>query len=268
MIPKLSGEGLKRSTTLRVQGYCEEADRAFAKADEVCERLNRENVRSNDLPPWVRKTYSVPKPVGYEPGRFYSGLTGAEVRRIREKVMADELLPLGFTKGNAGTYVRQHGDQIHLIDFQASQYGGHFYVNLGFHYAFVPPLFHRGLLALSEFHLLDCLFTNRIELLATEPLESHIRYGTDKGELKAQFVQCAANALLILDETAAAWREPSRALSDVEAKNHRWKFDAPVSAARTLLLQTDDPIIAADTNLSELVNLLYSRRASWIIPEG
>jgi hypothetical protein len=206
-VPKASGKGLKRSTAIRVLGYTADPESVFAKADELCRHLNDAGARADDPPPWLQKQYSVPKPTGLVIPRTTDDLTGAQVRSIREQVMKEELLPLGFVKGQAGTYVRQRGEQIHLIDFQPSTHGHRFTVNLAFHYTFIPPLFHRKAVPLSEFHLLDCILSARLGHFLPEHRDVWFDYGRDRGVLREVFVRCAAESLLVVDQHAERWSD-------------------------------------------------------------
>ena len=58
-LPKASGRGLKKSTSIRVKGYAADYKSVHDKAQELCKRLNRDQVRSDDPPAWVQKQYSV-----------------------------------------------------------------------------------------------------------------------------------------------------------------------------------------------------------------
>jgi hypothetical protein len=60
--PKAAGKGLKRVNASRVHGY--EADRkgVYAKAQEICDRLNTAGVDVGNKPSWLKKRYSVPRP--------------------------------------------------------------------------------------------------------------------------------------------------------------------------------------------------------------
>jgi len=115
--------GLKKSRTIRILGYVTDPERVFEKAEELCRKLNAEKVDSASPPAWLQKQYSVPRPEDLVIERVHNDLTGSQVRSIRLAVMKRVLLPEGFVKGEGGTYVRQQNDQIHLIDFQAAQYG-------------------------------------------------------------------------------------------------------------------------------------------------
>jgi hypothetical protein len=82
----------------------------YAKAQEICDRLNAEKASVANPPKWLQKQYSVPEQVGLIVPRVQDDLRGSVVRSIRESVMKRILLPAGFMKGKGGTYVRQQGD--------------------------------------------------------------------------------------------------------------------------------------------------------------
>ena len=121
-LPKTSGKGLKKSKTIRVNGYTADPQRAYDKAAELCQRLNDARVRLDDPPKWLQKTYSVPRPVGYVKERLSDDLPPSKVRTIRERVARRRLLPARFIKSTDATYVRRRGEQVHLIHFDC--YGG------------------------------------------------------------------------------------------------------------------------------------------------
>lgn len=278
-IPKASRKGCKRSNTIRVQGYTAEPQRVFDKADQLCKRLNHEGIREDDSPAWLQKQYSVPKPTGYARERTSEGLTGAQVRSIRERVMKDELLPLGFIKGKAGTYVRQRNGQIHLIDFQASQWGGQFYVNLGFHYTFMPPLMHQRPVSLEQINLLDCMAKGRIEGFSEKNRTGSFKYGSDRDTLRDVFIRCASEAVLILDGYSDRWNDPAQMLPAIDSCDGKWHpISYPDFCRAAILLRlghdrearevfdrwrksTKYPI---DERLSRLVDKVLSRRLDWI----
>ncbi|MCK6472930.1 MAG: DUF4304 domain-containing protein [Planctomycetes bacterium] len=201
-IPKSSGKGLKRSKSIRVHGYTAEAQRLYDKANELCNRLNKEGARAESPPPWLQKQYSVPKPEGLELGRFSDQLKGSLVRSIRLKVMKECLLPEGFVKGKGGTYVRKCGNQIHLIDFQAMTFGYEYAVNVCLHFDFVIPLFHRREIELDEFDVLDCGLRGRLG--RTYP------YGQDPEILRSIFIQNAEGCLKVFAKCKAEWSNPER----------------------------------------------------------
>ncbi|HEY2588403.1 MAG TPA: DUF4304 domain-containing protein [Tepidisphaeraceae bacterium] len=208
-VPKSSGKGLKKSKTIRVVGYVVEPDKVYERAEQLCRQLNESGARSDALPDWVQKQYSVPKPAGMVIPRRSNDLAGQQVRSLRLQIMEEELLPLGFVKGRDATYVRRRGDQIHLIDFQAHRYGHEFTVNLGFHYLFIPPAYKDKPISLSEVHLLDYRVHERIGRFLPGGLDHWFRYGADRAALRGTLQRCAAESLLVLDEHGARWRDPA-----------------------------------------------------------
>jgi uncharacterized protein DUF4304 len=160
--PKASGKGLKKVNASRVCGYAADPETMHAKAREICDRLNSEKATVESKPKWLQKQYSVPRPncVAPEPAKDY--LPPSVVRSIRRSVMKRILHPAGFIETKNATYVRKQDNQIHVIYFQGSKWGGQYTVNLGFHYAFLKPVLSRKPVALSRFHFLDCAFEARI----------------------------------------------------------------------------------------------------------
>lgn len=87
-LKKPVGKELKKSKAIcRVLGYTAEADRVYAKAVEICARLNREGASAAHPPGWLQKQYSLPRPAGTFVPRTTSDFTGAQVRAMRQKVM-------------------------------------------------------------------------------------------------------------------------------------------------------------------------------------
>ena len=223
-LPTSSGKGLKKSKTIRVSGYTAEPLRVYAKAQELCDRLNAEQARAENLPAWLRKQYSVPKPVNEvreadtrEPAS--RELTGAQVRATRLKVMEQWLLPQGFVKGRDSVYVREQGEQIHLIDFQADTAGHRYTVNLGFHYGFVPPYSLGGEGAAATYCLLDCALSARLGYFGPEGRDVWHEYGEDRDRLAATLEQNAREALAVFERYGRRWQDPEWWLSTVA---HNW----------------------------------------------
>src|SRR5262249_23690915 len=163
--------------------YAAEHKLVYHKAQELCRRLNHERGRSDNPPAWLQKQYSVPKPAHLVIERTTDDLTGAQVRGSRSQVMKRLLLPGGFVHAKGGTYVRKADDQIHLIDFQPSQWGHGYTINLGFHYGFIKGFFHDKRLAPAAFHLLDCALFARIGDFAPGGTDTWYDYGNDREQL-------------------------------------------------------------------------------------
>jgi hypothetical protein len=205
-IPTTSGKKLKKSKTIRVKGYIAESHRVYEKAEELCRMLNAKGVRIDQPPKWLQKQYSVPKPADLVIERLSDDLTGAQVRAAREKVMERVLIPAGFVKGKGGTYVRQHGIQIHLIDFQASKYGHQYFINLGFHYSVLPGFLSGKKLRPAEYHVLDCGVSTRINSFSGA---SSYNYGKDIEELKHVFKHNATACMRVFDDGLSERDDPN-----------------------------------------------------------
>jgi Domain of unknown function (DUF4304) len=210
--PKASGKGLKKVNASRVCGYGLDPQRMYAKAQEICDRLNSEGASVTKRPSWLQKQYSVPKPTELIIPRVGSDLPGSVVRSIRQAVMKRILLPAGFVRGKSGTYVRQQGNQIHLIDFQAAMFGHQYTVNLGFHYAFLTSLSARKKIRLADYHVLDCGLSARIGQFQKGNRDRWFDYGTDRALLERLFKENAADCLQILTTASKRFADPRRLL--------------------------------------------------------
>ena len=58
-------------------------------------------------------------------------------RKAKAVALKNILAPAGFVKGKR-LFVRHAGNQIHGIEFQTSTWGGVYFINVGFHYDFIP----------------------------------------------------------------------------------------------------------------------------------
>jgi hypothetical protein len=260
-LPKTSGKGLKKSKTIRVVGYVMEASRVFEKANELCRTLNEKDVRAEKLPRWVQKQYSVPKPanlvlqpidewiaegakpkednVYYE--RFSNDLTGPKVRRVRMKVMNRILIPAGYVKGQDGTYVRQILNQVHLIDFQPSKFGHEYTVNLGFHYSFLPGFFRAPKDNISEFHLLDCALSARVNQFLLKGTGQWFAYGHDVKGLEGTFEQNALTCLRVFEKFGIRWSDARCWLNEDSAgSSDEWRQRDPDLFKCCIALQLKD----------------------------
>jgi hypothetical protein len=185
---KAAGKGLKKVNVCRVCGFTADVNAVYARAQELCDRLNAEQADATNRPAWLQKQYSVPRPPSVsKPQPRTDRLSPGAVRQIRERVMNRLLLPKGFVRGENATWIRRRGEQIHLIYFQGSQYGREYFVNLGLHYAFLPPLVAQEKIALTKYQLLDCGLEARLK--GTFP------YGADGGELECRLEQNVTDCL-------------------------------------------------------------------------
>jgi hypothetical protein len=213
-IPKASGKGLKKSKTIRVNGYIADPQTAYDKAAELCRQLNEAGVRLDDPPKWLQKTYSVPKPDGVVRTRTNDELTPGKVRTIRERVARERLLPAGFIKGTDATYVRRWGEQIHLIYFHA--YGQELDLRFGFHFAFVPPRMHsQRPIPLNEFREYHCALEAGMGSFISDP--GGFQYGRDPAALEATLTSAVNLAIALFDRYAKQREEPSAVLAEIDA---------------------------------------------------
>lgn len=190
--------------------------------------------------------------------------------------MKDHLLPAGFVVGKEATYVRRDRDQIHVIRFQGSKHGGRFTVNVGFSYAFTPPLFQQRPIPLAEYRLLDCVARARIGSFLPAKQDTWFDYGHDRESLIASLRLCATTCLDVFQRYAKRWRDPSVLLKDVAEKPGRpWSYEdgiavawielrlGRVSAAETRLAQWSDDLFplprAACVGLRELLDQYQQR---------
>lgn len=125
------------------------------------------------------------------------------------------LLPEGFVHARGGTYVRKAGDQIHLIDFQPSQWGHSYTINVGFHYGFIKGFFHDKRLAPAAFHLLDCALFARIGAFVPGGIDTWYDYGTDRDQLQSVFEQNTLACLKIFMLQAEKWQHPKKWLENI-----------------------------------------------------
>jgi len=219
--PKAAGKGLKKVNASRVCGYGMDPQRMYAKAQEICDRLNAEGASVTKRPKWLQKQYSVPKPPALVVPRTSSDLPGSVVRSIREAVMKRTLLRAGFVRGKAGTYVRQQGDQIHVIGFQAAMFGHRYTVNLGFHYSFLIPLFARRKIRLQKYYEIDCGLRARIGDFQKGNIDRWFDYGGERARLEKVFEENAADCLRILSDASKRFADPRRLLAGKSAAINR-----------------------------------------------
>lgn len=133
-------------------------------------------------------------------------LSASQVRRIRTKVMNELLAPRGFIQ--CGTkYVRDHGEQLHAIDFQAAMAGKEYTVNIGFHYGFIPGLFHREVRNAIDYKLLDFFLRGRLgSILFQRPVWWAYAKTTDA--CLNQLREVAIQSIRVLDRCSNDWSEP------------------------------------------------------------
>ena len=212
-LPKASGRGLKKSKTIRVNGYVVEPELVYRRAQQLCDQLNRESARVDNPPAWLQKKYAVPKPVDLVIDRDSGDLTDSQVKAARNQVMKRMLIPHGFINGGDGRFIRKQDDQIHLVGFEESSVEHGYRVNLGFHYAYLPGLCQNQRLATGDFHLEDCGLRAQIGDFLHDENEEWLPYGCDLDFLKSTFVAIALACLQVFEEVKKSWADARRWLS-------------------------------------------------------
>jgi hypothetical protein len=261
--PKASGKGLKKVNACRVHGYGLDPGQMRAKAQEICDRLNAEGATTTNPPKWLQKQYSVPKPKNLVIPRFSLDLPGPVVRSIRLAVMKRVLLSAGFVKGRGGTYIRKHGDQIHLIDYQPARFGHQYTVNLGFHYAFLVPLFAGKRIKLAQYIELDCGLRARIGSFSKTGRDRWFDYGTDRALLEQTIEQNARDSLRIFEQAAERFAQPQCLLMRTRCKLNKrfikpwWVLNAEFAPLLALHLGRRDDAVR------EVERLLADSTGGW-----
>jgi hypothetical protein len=127
----------------------------------------------------------------------------------KRRVLKEVLGPAGFVRGNS-IYVAKIGSQIHGIDFQASRRGDGYFVNLLFHYDFLPGFFQGKIVAYSKMHYLDMLFSSRLDDFFPPQAGQGIWYYTeDRDFLEQTLAENATNAISVLENQGEKWRNPA-----------------------------------------------------------
>ncbi len=222
-LPKASGKGIKRSpASARVLGYMAEPDRIFAKAAELCRRLNAEATGPQGRPTWLQKQYSIPRPASVPPKHPPSDLRNSRnLRKAKDKVLKEILGPAGFVKGKH-LFVRHVGNQIHGIEFQTATWGGVYFVNVGFHYDFLPS---GPKLALDDksgvtYHMIDLLNNNRLEnWMRPTPYPGEWNYWGNMAEVQENVNKTSIDAVEVLNKLCRQWKDPADFLAQATPPN-------------------------------------------------
>ena len=250
-IPKASGKGLKKSKTIRVNGYTADPQRAYDRAAELCRQLNEAGVRLDNPPKWLQKTYSVPGPVDYVKERKSDAMPLGRMRGIRERVAKQRLGPAGFIKSTDATFVRRRGEQIHAVCYDA--HSGAIRILLGVHFTFAPPCSHRRAIPLDEFHHLDCAGRAGIGSFLPKHESWGFEYGSDPDALEATLTSATNIALSVLDRFGKQWEHLSAALAEVESGAYEpWDFRSNSDIVASCILTRMGRLQEADARLDAL----------------
>ena len=147
-------------------------------------------------------------------GRFF--------QTAKDRVFRAVFNPAGFVKGNR-MYARTSGEQIHAVQFQTATGGGSYFVNVGFHWAFLP-----GFLVMTQgrsvpytrYDLLDLLMYNRLEALMPAGYPRQWNYGEDVATTELDLKTNAQNAIAAIEAFGQKWRDPSRFLDAFPPEMH------------------------------------------------
>jgi hypothetical protein len=155
------------------------------------------------------------------------------VRTVRNKVVEQRLFPAGFIKGKSTpydtAYVRQVGEQIHLVSFQPNPQGGEFTANLGFHYTFLPPVYQMRKITLEEMSLPDFTLRARIGLFI-HGKDLWFAYGDDREALKKRFEFLVRTALNVFDRYTQRWQDPLVLVGDQASRElEPWHCESKLS---------------------------------------
>jgi hypothetical protein len=121
------------------------------------------------------------------------------------------LQPAGFTRGSH-LYLRRADGQLHGVQFQTSRFAAKYYVNLAFHYDFLPPQL-ATLTATKppppeKWELVDFLFNIRLEDLMPPRYPADWRYDRGADAVGKQMEKNARDAVGALEKIGRKWREP------------------------------------------------------------
>jgi hypothetical protein len=136
-----------------------------------------------------------------------SNQRGKYYQTAKRHVQKSVLEPVGFVKGKH-LYIREVSNQVHGIGFQAHMYGGSYFVNLAFHYNFIPGFF-GGANDPALFYETDFLFGCRLEqVIRTPDNKPQWYYGNSVEETEADLAQNAHNAIKAMDVQRERWHDP------------------------------------------------------------
>src|SRR6266550_686976 len=123
-------------------------------------------------------------------------------RAAKEKAFKEILRQAGFMKGRY-LFVRKAHGELHGIGFQASKWGGEYYINVAFHYDFLPPLLalsNNTTYPFEQFDVTDFLLHTRLEAFMQPGYPKEWSYGQEVKDLEKQVKQNAKDAIGVLDE--------------------------------------------------------------------
>ena len=132
-------------------------------------------------------------------------------RKAKAQALEKILAPAGFVKGKH-LFVRRTGNQIHGIEFQTSRWGRVYFVNVGFHYDFLPPKLAMGKKPWPwpQYHILDFTRWNRLEgEVQMKDYPQEWNYWGDLDAVQENVNKTAKDAIEVLDRLSQQWKNPS-----------------------------------------------------------
>jgi hypothetical protein len=127
------------------------------------------------------------------------------------------LRPAGFAEG-AHLFYRLRDHQAVGVEFQASRFEPKYYVNVGFHYDFLPTpreVAHgQSTSSLEQFDIVDLMLYTRLEDLLTTPSPDSWPCGDDvaASTVAEQMKRNAQDAVEALNRVCNKWRDPQAML--------------------------------------------------------
>lgn len=122
------------------------------------------------------------------------------------------LRTLGF-KGSGRNFLRVRGETINAINIQGSRHGGSVAVNLGLHFAFLPPLWTDTPKSANTFKEIDCDLRTR---LTPKPgYDYWWEYGQDEADAAAAATSVVNTFVKFGETTFERFNTPERVLDAV-----------------------------------------------------
>ncbi len=133
-------------------------------------------------------------------------------RWLRKKVAQDSLISKGFFE-NGAIYSIQRDQQYQCLDFQTSNFGKTYYVNIGFTYCWMPALFSYTAQPIRKYSIYDFLFISRLQHQAADSVTEDSSYQAETEEevaaVQSQLKKNIDDSMEILDEVCREYRDPS-----------------------------------------------------------
>ncbi len=261
-LPKANG-GLKKSTTIRVNGYVADAEAVYGKADELCERLNRERARLDARPTWLRKSYSVTKPAGFEKPRRSAELTAAEVKAVRNRVVKPLLRAEGYVQTHASTFACRRGEIVRLMHFQTLTWGPNFTVNLSLHPTFVPITSDvPQKVCWTTVKEYQCTVRGRIGCSLPQGHDTWWPFGSDADALATTFGQVSRSACGILERQATVLEHWCQRPTEELRTTEQWQVTYPTTLRACIEMRAGQ-LDAAQSRLEAAAREGLEANPSW-----